>query len=374
MVFEGAISLLPSVSPSTIALFLQSISERSSSEFAKLLARWISTMAPATMLLTFGGSLASSLEVLLLRLVSQGTVSAAELIEGVVLPVWKALLFPIPTATSSPAHLQALDLVTSLFEHLTTSNSSFDAFNTFRASAALLDRQRVSSRRDTVFTSTFLPTLGHCIALLIITQDLWSSSGQVEKVVSATDVFTKIGNWPKFKMVVAREPQVLAASLLDGHRLLATGTVPGSVDYRPKLLAALLTMLKDGGVGTLPILSFLYAAITHATVYPATPASLLSTEEWDLFLSGLTVWRLSISRVEVKACLERLDLDDSLEEKEKEDALHALSRHFLDRVCSGAGHTYLGEQVVQCYHGRASDEVCVVPALERQTLISCWNF
>lgn len=102
----------------------------------------------------------------------------------------------------------------------------------------------------------------------------------------------------------------------------------------------------------------------------ATPASLLSTEEWDLFLSGLTVWRLSISKVEVKACLERLDLDDSLEEKEKEDALHALSRHFLDRVCSGAGHTYLGEQVVQCYHGRASDEVSVSELFARQVLIS----
>lgn len=83
----------------------------------------------------------------------------------------------------------------------------------------------------------------------------------------------------------------------------------------------------------------------------------MSTEDWDLFLSGLTMWRLAISKVEVQACLERLDLDHSLGDADKAEALHTLSRHFLDRVCSGEGHTFLGEQVVKCYHGPASDEV-----------------
>lgn len=96
---------------------------------------------------------------------------------------------------------------------------------------------------------------------------------------------------------------------------------------------------------------------TDPVTCPATPASLVSTEDWDLFLSGLTMWRLAISKVEVQACLERLDLDHSLQDADKAEALHTLSRHFLDRVCSGEGHTYLGEQVVKCYHGPASDEV-----------------
>lgn len=59
----------------------------------------------------------------------------------------------------------------------------------------------------------------------------------------------------------------------------------------------------------------------------------------------------------MQACLERLDLDTALQDEEKAQALNTLSRHFLDRVCQGDGHMYLGEQVVRCYHGRASDEV-----------------
>lgn len=69
------------------------------------------------------------------------------------------------------------------------------------------------------------------------------------------------------------------------------------------------------------------------------------------------MWRLAISKVEVEACLERLELDSSLTTEEKDAALHILSNHFLERVCTGEGQTYLGEQVVKCYHGTASDEV-----------------
>lgn len=69
------------------------------------------------------------------------------------------------------------------------------------------------------------------------------------------------------------------------------------------------------------------------------------------------MWRLAISKVEVQACLERLDLDSLISEADKAEARHTLSTHFLDRVCSGDGHTYLGEQIVNCYHGPASDEV-----------------
>lgn len=89
----------------------------------------------------------------------------------------------------------------------------------------------------------------------------------------------------------------------------------------------------------------------------ASPASLGSTEELDIFLSGLTIWRLNISKVEVVACLERLELDQSISASERYAALHTLSKHFLERVCSGDGKSYLGEQVVRCYSGPASDEV-----------------
>lgn len=117
------------------------------------------------------------------------------------------------------------------------------------------------------------------------------------------------------------------------------------------------------------ILSLLFAVLTNrAFVYVATPANLVSTEDWDIFLSGLTMWRLAVSKVEVEACLERLELDSSLTTEDKDGALHILSNHFLERVCTGEGQTYLGEQVVKCYHGTASDEVSrltILPSASR---------
>ena len=86
------------------------------------------------------------------------------------------------------------------------------------------------------------------------------------------------------------------------------------------------------------------------------------------------MWRLAISKVEVQACLERLDLDHSLQDADKAEALHTLSRHFLDRVCSGEGHTYLGEQVVKCYHGPASDEVSLGDGLGSLLILMTFSF
>lgn len=103
--------------------------------------------------------------------------------------------------------------------------------------------------------------------------------------------------------------------------------------------------------------SFIRKMEKKLTNFVDIPSNLGSTDGWDLFLSGLNVWRLSIAKIEVKACLEGLDLDGKLSIIEKADQLHALSQHFLDRVCLGDGHTYLGEQVVKCFNGRASDEV-----------------
>lgn len=91
-------------------------------------------------------------------------------------------------------------------------------------------------------------------------------------------------------------------------------------------------------------------------MFAASPASLGSTEELDIFLSGLSIWRLNVSKVELVACLERLELDPTISAVERHAALHTLSGHFLERVCGGDGKSYLGEQVVRCYSGTASDE------------------
>lgn len=47
-------------------------------------------------------------------------------------------------------------------------------------------------------------------------------------------------------------------------------------------------------------------------------------------------------------------------QSEMVEALKTLSSHFLDRVGEGEGATWLGEQIVRCYHGKASDEVSPV--------------
>jgi hypothetical protein len=101
------------------------------------------------------------------------------------------------------------------------------------------------------------------------------------------------------------------------------------------------------------------------------PTSLTSSEDWDRFLTSLTVWRLAISKIEVITCLERLDLDDAPDSEEGEDvesvgALQILSSHLLDRVCAGeGGDTYLGEDVVACYYGKASNEVRYLFSINR---------
>lgn len=101
------------------------------------------------------------------------------------------------------------------------------------------------------------------------------------------------------------------------------------------------------------------------------PTSLTSSEDWDRFLTSLTVWRLAISKIEVITCLERLDLDDAPDSEEADDgesvdALQILSSHLLDRVCAGeGGDTYLGEDVVACYYGKASNEVRYLFSIDR---------
>ncbi|KAK4705575.1 protein SPA2, partial [Phenoliferia sp. Uapishka_3] len=344
VVLEAALQLLPHVSAIVVASFLREINERLPNGIEPHIARWIETMSPAVTGSTFGGPSAPSLGTICTELVHNGTISAAQALSHLRL-AWRTLLVdvtapPIPPPTPITTHpdkgaqLRGIETIAAIFARLVGAESLPSATV---SPASLLLCQRVESRRMSLYTRKSLPHIGHCMALLAIQQELWLYRENVDKAHAAGNLILQVSNGPAFRMAVARDPQALATSMLDSPFI---NGIPAAPFNRPKVLAALLLSLKDGSA--------------------ATPATLVSTEDWDLFLSGLTIWRLAISKVEVQSCLERLDLDTSLQDVEKAEALHSLSRHFLDRVCSGAGHTYLGEQVVRCYHGRASDELVSV--------------
>ncbi|KAM0749703.1 hypothetical protein T439DRAFT_381275 [Meredithblackwellia eburnea MCA 4105] len=351
VVLEGALHLLPHVLPNVISAFLREIHERLPQGIEPHLARWMTHMSPHSASATFGGPSGASLVAVCAELVSEGTLRSATVVTHL-LPVWRTLLVDatappvLPTAVVVPTvdktlQLRAVETLTTIFSNLVgvdvSSSTDVSPTSTTLTPSALLQQQRAHSRRSSLFTTSSLPNIGRCIALLAIQQELWVARGSSDKATTTGHLILTVSSGDLFKMAVARDPQALASSMLESQFI---STIPSAPANRPKILAALLLALKDGS--TTP------------------PTTLVSTEDWDLFLSGLSIWHLAVSKVEVQSWLERLELDTSLQEAEKAEALHSLSRHFLDRVCSGAGHTYLGEQVVRCYHGKASDELISV--------------
>ncbi|KAL8280716.1 hypothetical protein RQP46_007039 [Phenoliferia psychrophenolica] len=178
--------------------------------------------------------------------------------------------------------------------------------------------------------------------------DLWTSMGELGNVAGA---------------LLAAHEGLKVVGISERRAVLLLRQL-GNAGHLDAASLALIEQDFQGFASSLPILQILPQAL------PAGPHELPSlavdaspqavAAQLAATLSGLTIWRLADSKVEVQSCLERLDLDTSLQDGEKAEAFNSLSRQFLDRVCSGAGHTYLGEQVARCFHGRASDELVSV--------------
>lgn len=348
VVFDAAVQLLAHVPMATVLAFLKEVAERLPVQLEKEVGRWVEGMKPKDVAGVFGGPLGPTLAGFLGELVNDGALSAAGAVRLVVVPAWRAVIVEASAGSAvdlaaganavvEPMQLKALETIASVFGTLVGHDCPGAGALSPASPAGLLARQRSDSRRTSLFTHSSLHDVGHCIAFLVIQQELVLATGLTEDAAKATALLAHISALPAFQMTVARDPQALASAILESPSI---NSLPVAALYRPRLLAGLLLTLKDG---------------TKPTV-----ASLVSSEDWDLFLSGLTMWRLSISKVEVRAALQRLELDQSLSEEDKGEALVTLSAHFLDRVCSGEGHTYLGEQVVRCYHGRASDTLVSV--------------
>ncbi|GAA5891003.1 hypothetical protein JCM5296_007345 [Sporobolomyces johnsonii] len=356
---DSAIQLLPQmpgIDP-VVGLF-KALDERMPKGLEGPFVRWMTSLTVNQLATTFGGAGGPALAELMGELVLEGVVAAPMLLREVLLPAWKGLLSSVlpdlaatlGEGTTQPLQLdstllQALSTLSTVLSKLIADDTAPDAQAMSTDSpirrpftpASLLRRQRHTARLAPLFTSTSLPLLAHVLALLILQQELLLSASLPDAAQSASSLFLHLVGLPAFQAQVIRDPGALRAGILDSEFVKS---LPEVGVFRPKLLAGLLLSLKDGGA--------------------ATPANLVSTEDWDLFLSGLTMWRLAVSKVEVEACLERLELDSTLSTEDKGEALHTLSKHFLERVCAGEGQTYLGEQVVRCYHGAASDELVSV--------------
>lgn len=244
MALDGSVQLLSSLSTGIISSLLQGISERLPAGLEPQLSKWISGLTSTAIITTFGGPTSTSVRTLLLDLVNEGTITSTALVDSVVLPIWKLLLCDsintkgtfIPTVT----HSRALDLIASIFSSLVGS----DLVEFSPTPSNLLNRQRSISRRISLHTYALLPNLGRCLAYLVITQELWAVKGEFEKVVDSTKLLSYVGNLAVFQMTVARDPQMLASAILESPTSL--GTSSSNSLYRPKLLAALLLILKDG--------------------------------------------------------------------------------------------------------------------------------
>ncbi|GAA6032599.1 hypothetical protein JCM8097_004834 [Rhodosporidiobolus ruineniae] len=354
---DGLVQLLPRLGSVEPAVDLaRALQERSTASIEYGLVAWIAAMTPEQLVETFGGPASGFLPDFLAGLVLSGLVSAAVAVKDVVFPAWSAVLGPhaaaavdSPTLDLDPSVLAAIGALHATIAALilpseealqvswTSTDVDVDSASPSQSPSTLALSQRQAARRASLFTSTRLFVLAQLFAFLSVEQDVLTAAGHPDLAESTGALFLRLAGLSELLAVVLRDPAAFRNSMLEGIVLKG---LPRVEAYRPKLLGGVLVVLKDGGAET--------------------PANLASTEDWDLFLSGLTLWRLPVSKVEVEACLERLDLDMSLSATEKSEALHALSQHFVERVCSGEGQSCLGEQVVKCYHGSASDELVSV--------------
>lgn len=251
IIIDSAVLLLSQAPVNVVTSFLRAVKERLPAGLEHDIRRWISTKSAAGLAATFGGALVPSVEALFSELVLDGTITATGVVSGVVLPAWRALLVAataVPISSDlgvstqvDPGLLRALEAISNIFSHLVVGETSV----TLSATDLLLC-QRSASRRMSLYTPSSLPDVGRAIAMLVIQQELWTATDHIDKVQETTQLLVQISSWPAFQMAVARDPETFATSVID-HPL---AILPVTPSYRPKLLAALLLILKDGSTGS----------------------------------------------------------------------------------------------------------------------------
>ncbi|GEM07901.1 mediator complex, subunit Med12 [Rhodotorula toruloides] len=357
---ESVLHILPQLdSIEPVVAVLQTVHDRVCAGIGPAVARWAESSSVPAVAAVLGGQGGSRVAGLFGRLVIEGVLSAPFVLDKVVMPVRRALLSQLtaltePSAASSdPAVFRALQRSHAILSdvialpHARTESSDLmetdePGQTSSTTPATLAAEQRRHSRRIALGTRAALPAVAQAISLLVIEQEVANVLAVEDLARPACDFLVQLGTVPELQTLFTRDPKALRDGML---RSPALATIPRIEKFRPKLLLGLLAMLKDGGAST--------------------PANLVSTEDWDVFLSGLTLWRLAVSKVEVEASLERLESDVAISAADKAAAMHTLSEHFLDRICGGNGQSFLGEQIVRCYDGGAASEELVSVAFDR---------
>lgn len=253
VVFDNSIWMLSQVPVPTILCLLREINERLPTGLEPCIGRWMTGMSQSRICSTFGGPLAPALALLFGDLVLRHTLSAIGAVTVIILPSWSALLASAttPVATlSSPVpsddksvQLRGLETIAAIFGTLVGCDPSRDPSN---SPSELLLRQGAESRRTSLYVPSGMPDVGRCISMLAIQQELWTARADYEKAHVASTLILHVSSGSSFKMSVARDPQAFASAMLDSP---CVTVIPAAPAMLPKLLAALLLILKDGRTG-----------------------------------------------------------------------------------------------------------------------------
>lgn len=255
--------------PSPAASLLRALHDRLPTGLEPVLARWVGSMSAAQLCATFGGSDGPVRVALLNELIVEGTIGAVAMLKGAVLPLRRALLGLLAPVASGqlvgaasavapvdPAATQALHNA-----HTILSSVIFSAPEPTTAGASapstsspttLAVQQRLGARRAALGTRAALPAIAASLALLVIQQDVASVLGLPDLAESTGAVFLRLGTIPELQTLVVRDPAGFKDAMLDSETV---GGIPRVELFRPKLLAGLLLLLKDGGAGASPLLS-----------------------------------------------------------------------------------------------------------------------
>lgn len=324
---ESAVTMEPPVPTATLSRFLLEVGERSLGGLDAVFTAWISKVGIVTIMKFMVDSKGIRFKEVVSDLMARGYLRLETIINSLVLAILENDLVHVPAAASD-AQLITSNVATIL--HLVESAFGFGAQKSPAAPGELLRSIAAASHVARLLDGDHLLTFCRLAAALVALQRSKVIDRGVQETCSR--ILAGIRSLPSLAVAVARDPRGFAQSFLHSSE-------PGRcfASLRPQFLARLLELL-EGGKQT-------------------TPTNPLSVEDWEHFISGLTVWRLDIAKVEVSAFLERYDTDETIQDGEKKEALHVLSEHLLDRVCSDKGHTYLGEQIVRCYRPKATEEV-----------------
>lgn len=247
--------------PSPAAALLRALHDRLPTGLEPVLARWVGSMTSTQLCATFGGQGGPVRAALLNELVVEGTIGAVAMLKGAVLPIRRALLGLLAPAAADqlagrtapgaapvePAAVQALQNAHSILASVIFSAPVATAVTKPDSTpTSLAAQQRLAARRASLGSRAALPAVAASLALLVVQQDVATALALPELAEATGQLFVRLGSIPELQTLVVRDPAAFKDAMLDSEAVRALSKIEL---FRPKLLAGLLFLLKDGGAG-----------------------------------------------------------------------------------------------------------------------------